>query len=138
MLSLTATTWFCCQMLTSFFAVTFDMKCLFWGFHWIFISLFFFLLLGTQNIIYFVLEGNWKDFYWMKSINKWHIFCYGSICRFFFCSFVTVFKKSVSIFFVTTNYCILKCNYWYFSLITNMTTFFLHYNNIDFSIYRFL
>ena len=44
-----------------------------------FLFLFFFLLLGTQNIIYFVLKVHSKDFYWMKFINKWHVFCYGSV-----------------------------------------------------------
>ena len=44
-----------------------------------FLFLFFFLLLGTQKIIYFVLKVHSKDFYWMKFINKWHVFCYGSV-----------------------------------------------------------
>ena len=120
------------------FCVNFDVKFLFWGFHWNFISLFFFLFLGTQNMIYFVLKVDSKDFYWMKFINKWYIFCYGSVYRFSLVLLLQFSRNPFQFFFVTTNYCILKYNFWYFSLITNMTPFFLHYNNFDFSIYRFL
>ena len=55
---------------------------------------FFFLLLGTQNIIYFVLKVHSKDFYWMKFINKWHVFCYGSVYSIKWVSLFLIFSPN--------------------------------------------